>query len=212
MMQLITPDRYAEFSRELDEMHRLRHRVFRDRLNWDVSVHGGYELDSYDALSPHYLLLRTPAGRIEGCVRLLPTTGPTMLRDSFSVLLGDRPAPEDPRIWESSRFALDVPSSAPKESGLALGTYELFAGMIEFGLSHDLGSIVTVTDLRIERILRRAGWPLERLSEPQTIGTTRAVAGYLEVSTASLEAVLHNSGLKAPVLWAPVMKSARNSN
>ncbi|WFP65631.1 MULTISPECIES: acyl-homoserine-lactone synthase [unclassified Mesorhizobium] len=207
MMQLITPDRYAEFSHELEEMHRLRHRVFRDRLKWDVPVNGGYEVDSFDALGPHYLLLRGPTERIEGCVRLLPTTGPTMLRDSFSILLGGRQAPASPGIWESSRFALDVPPSAPKEAGIALGTYELFAGMIEFGLSRNLHTIVTVTDLRIERILRRAGWPLERLSDPQTIGDTRAVAGFLEVSTDILEVIRGNGGIKGPALWAPVMKN-----
>lgn len=208
MMQLISPNSYAEFADELKQMHRLRHRVFRDRLDWDVSVSGGYEVDPFDALEPHYLLLGAPTGRVDGCVRLLPTTGPTMLRDSFPILLGGRPAPEDSRIWESSRFALDLPPSAPKEAGIALGTYELFAGMIEFGLSRDLRSIVTVTDLRIERILRRAGWPLERLSDPHTIGNTRAVAGYLDVSADSLAAIRHNGGIRGPVLWAPVAKIA----
>lgn len=208
MMQLITPNCYAEFADALKEMHRLRHRVFRDRLDWEVSASGGYEVDSFDALHPDYLLLRAVTGRVEGCVRLLPTTGPTMLRDSFSILLGDRQAPEDPRIWESSRFALDVPSSAPKEAGIAVGTYELFAGMIEFGLSRGLISIVTVTDLRIERILRRAGWPLARLSDPRTIGNTRAVAGYLDVSIDSLEAIRRKGGIKGPVLWAPVTRTA----
>lgn len=208
MMQLITPDCYAEFSEELEQMHRLRYRVFRDRLDWDVSFSGGYEVDPFDALRPHYLLLRAPAGSIDGCVRLLPTTGSTMLRDSFPALLADRSAPEDPRVWESSRFALDLPPSAPKQAGIAVATYELFAGMVEFGLSRGLRSIVTVTDLRIERILRRAGWPLERLSDPQTIGNTRAVAGYLDVSTESLEALRRNGGLKGPVLWTPVMKIA----
>ncbi|MBZ9763324.1 acyl-homoserine-lactone synthase [Mesorhizobium sp. CA8] len=207
MMLLITPDSYAEFADELEEMHRLRHRVFKDRLDWDVSVDNGYEVDTFDAGGrPHYLLLRAPTGGIDGCVRLLPTTGPTMLRDSFPILLGDRRAPEDPRIWESSRFALDVPTSAPKVAGIALATYELFAGMIEFGLSRDLRSIVTVTDLRIERILRRAGWPLERLSDPRTIGNTRAVAGYLDVSPGSLAVVRSNGGIRGPVLWAPAIK------
>ncbi|ESW68097.1 acyl-homoserine-lactone synthase [Mesorhizobium sp. C277A] len=199
MLQLITPDCYAEFSDELEQMHRLRYRVFRDRLDWDVSFSGGFEVDPFDALRPHYLLLRAPAGRIDGCVRLLPTTGPTM---------PDRPAPEDPRVWESSRFALDLPPSAPKQAGIAIGTYELFAGMVEFGLSRGLRSIVTVTDLRMERILRRAGWPLERLSDPQTIGNTRAVAGYLDVSRESLEGLRRNGGLKGPVLWTPVIKIA----
>jgi N-acyl-L-homoserine lactone synthetase len=48
--------------------------------------------------------------------------------------------------------------------GLATAPYELFAGMIEFGLSRQLTDIVSVTDARMERILRRAGWPLRRMS------------------------------------------------
>ncbi|WP_159587936.1 acyl-homoserine-lactone synthase [Chelativorans xinjiangense] len=208
MMQLIAPDWYGKFADDLKEMHRLRHRVFRDRLKWDVSVSDGYEIDAFDALNPHYLLLRASTGRIDGCVRLLPTTGPTMLRDCFSVLLGDRAPPEDPQTWESSRFALDLPPSTPKRAGIAAGTYELFAGMIEFGLSRDLRRIVTVTDLRMERILRRAGWPLDRISEPRTVGNTRAVVGYLDVSTDSLAAIRRNGGIMGPVLWAPVAKVA----
>lgn len=208
MMQLITPDCHTEFADDLQEMYRLRHRIFRERLDWDVAVSGGCEIDPFDALGPYYLLLKAQTGRLDGCVRLLPTTGPNMLRDNFSMLLKDSHAPEDPRVWESSRFALDVPPSAPKEAGVALGTYELFAGMIEFGLSRNLHSIVTVTDLRIERILRRAGWPLERLSDPLTIGNTRAVAGYLEVSADSLVTIRRNGRIKGPVLWAPVVKVA----
>ncbi|WP_352713480.1 acyl-homoserine-lactone synthase [Mesorhizobium sp. M0586] len=41
---------------------------------------------------------------------------------------------------------------------------------MKFGLSRRLSRIATVTDLRMERILRRAGWPLERIGEPHTIG------------------------------------------
>ncbi|MER8912069.1 hypothetical protein NKH99_31550 [Mesorhizobium sp. M0854] len=69
-------------------------------------------------------------------------------------------APEEASIWESSRFSLYLPPSAPKGAGgSAVGTYELFAGMIGFGLSRCPSRIVTVTDLRMERILGRAGWP-----------------------------------------------------
>ncbi|MEP9389912.1 acyl-homoserine-lactone synthase [Mesorhizobium sp. KR9-304] len=37
--------------------------------------------------------------------------------------------------------------------------------------------IVTVTDLRFERILNRAGWPMTRIGEAEQIGRTVAVAG-----------------------------------
>ncbi|MPZ33067.1 MAG: GNAT family N-acetyltransferase [Rhodospirillales bacterium] len=209
MMQLITVDRYGDFLDQLAEMHRLRYRVFKERLGWDVQTSGDMEIDEFDALHPAYLLQPAADGQVQGCVRLLPTTGPTMLRDRFPVLLDGQSAPHDPAVWESSRFALDVPAMAPKGSaGLAQATYELFAGMIEFGLARALRRIVTVTDVRMERILRRAGWPLERLASPRQIGTTQAVAGYLEVSLASLACVRACGGLKRPVLWIPVAAAA----
>jgi len=128
-----------------------------------------------------------------------------MLRDTFGTLLGDHTAPASPTVWESSRFALDLLPAAPKASGgIARATYELFAGMVEFGLSRALTDIVTVTDLRMERILRRATWPLRRIGAPKPIGDTQAVAGYLEVSRDSLARLCEAGGLKAPVLWAPV--------
>jgi len=169
-MQLITADHYGGFTEEIVEIHRLRHRVFKKRLGWDVQVSGDMEIDEFDALHPAYLIQRAHDNRVQGCVRLLPSTGPT--------------------------------------HGLATATYELFAGMIEFGLSRQLSEIVTVTDARMERILRRAGWSLRRIGTPRALGTTLAVAGYLEVSIESLARVRAAGGLQGPVLWAPVALAA----
>ena len=209
MMELITANYYGHFIDEIAEIHRLRQRVFHERLGWDVQVTGDMEIDEFDALHPAYLLQRGGNGRIQGCVRLLPSTGPTMLRDTFPVLLDGASAPSSSTIWESSRFALDVDTDAPKAAhGLASATYELFAGMIEFGLSRRLTDIVTVTDVRMERILRRAGWPLQRIGNPRKLGNTLAVAGYLDVSTESLTRIRAAGGLQGPVLWAPVALAA----
>jgi acyl homoserine lactone synthase len=205
MMHLIAPDRYWDFTDEIAEMHRLRLRVFKERLEWNVQATDDKEIDEFDAHRPIYLLQRDGDGHVRGCVRMLPTSGPTMLREKFSHLIDDQPIPELPSVWESSRFALDVPPNAPKGlSGIAKATYELFGGMIEFGLSRGLSEIVTVTDVRIERILRRALWPLDRICEPAQLGNTIAVVGYLDVSHASLERVRSAGGLKGPILWAPV--------
>ena len=76
MIQLITPDRYGEFLGELAEMHRLRYRIFKERLGWDVEVSGDMEIDEFDACRPAYLLQTDDNGRIQGCVRLVPTIGP----------------------------------------------------------------------------------------------------------------------------------------
>ncbi|WP_025038506.1 acyl-homoserine-lactone synthase [Bradyrhizobium sp. DOA9] len=209
MMLLIKPEYYGEFVPELAEMGRLRYRVFKQRLDWEVQVSGDMEVDEFDIARPVHLLLRSQEGQLQGCVRLLPSTGATMLRDTFPVLLDGQPAPRSSEIWESSRFALDVPSDAAKAGGgLAAATYELFAAMIEFGLSQRLCKIVTVTDARMERILRRAGWPLCRIGKSRALGSTTAVAGYLEVPTDALERIRKAGRISGPVLWAPVLGAA----
>jgi acyl homoserine lactone synthase len=206
MIQLITERCYGEFAEALIAMHQLRYRVFKERLDWDVHTSGGMEVDSFDALHPAYLVQMGFDGRIQGCVRLLPSVGPTMVRDTFPVLLAGQSAPSDRSIWESSRFALDIATDAPKgEHAIARATYELFAGMIEFGLSRRLSDIITVTDARMERILRRAGWPLRRLGNPCNLGNTLAVAGFLEISADALTRIRKAGGFVGPVLWEPVV-------
>lgn len=48
-------------------------------------------------------------------------------------------------------------------------TLTMFAGIIEWSMANGYDEIVTATDLRFERILNRAGWPLRRLGEPVEI-------------------------------------------
>lgn len=194
----------SEFGRHLSvltSMYRLRRRIFKDRLDWSVSVSGDMEIDVYDALSPTYILAVSEEQEVLGCVRLLPTTGPTMLADTFGNLLGNRTAPRDERILESSRFCVDTAQTVEaSRHGLSRATFVLFAAMIEAMRAKGARSIVTVTDARMERILRRAGWPLERLSEPQPLGQTIALAGFLYDSDEALAAMYRQAGVDGPVL------------
>jgi acyl homoserine lactone synthase len=206
MMHLVESDRLGVFARELMGMHRLRYRVFKERLDWDVTVSGDMEIDEYDTLNPTYLLYCGPEGRVEGCARLLPTTGPNMLRNSFPALLGASALPESPRVWEASRLCIDVdPDTSRTRAGSSLATLELFAALIEFGLSRGLSDIVAVTDHRMERILRRVGVPWRRVHQPQRIGNALAVAGFTEVSVALLERLCAMGGLRTPVLGEPLL-------
>ncbi|MCK1540984.1 GNAT family N-acetyltransferase [Bradyrhizobium sp. 179] len=184
-------------------MHRLRGRVFKERLDWDVSIADGLEIDQYDAFKPTYLLV-VERREVVGCVRLLPTTGRNMLADTFPMLLDGHAAPRAANIWESSRFCVDTQTlAATAENGLRKATFLLFAAMIEWGQQCDLQAIATVTDLRMERILRRAGWHLDRLGTPRQIGTTTAVAGLLPVTDDALGAIRAAGKISKPVIDAP---------
>ena len=61
MMQLITADFFGSSIGEIAEMHRLRYRVFKERLDGNVQVSGDMEIDAFDALQP--LLLATACRR-----------------------------------------------------------------------------------------------------------------------------------------------------
>lgn len=105
------------------------------------------------------------------------------------------------RLHRCGRFTL-------ASQGISKATYEFFAGVIEFGLSRGLTDIVTVTDVRMERILRRATWPLRRVGQPKAFARSLAVAGYLEVSSDSLGRVRAAGQLRGPALWSPVVALA----
>lgn len=173
----------------LEQQHRLRARVFSDRLGWSVSVRDGLEHDEYDHLRPTYIMAVNERRQVVGCVRLLPVTGPTMLETTFPMLLDDGRLEGSRAAVESSRFCVDTALTEGRGSGLHLTTLTMFAGIIEWSIANGYCEIVTATDIRFERILRRAGWQMQRLGTPQRVGNTVAVAGKLQVDQSSFERV-----------------------
>lgn len=191
-MQIFTipPDRYVDHSNHLRQMHRLRAAVFGERLEWDVSITEAGERDEYDDLDPTYILAVTDGQKVVGCARLLPTLGPTMLEQTFPQLLASGSLTASASVIESSRFCVDTTLAAGRGGGqLHLATLTMFAGIIEWTIANGYNEIVTATDLRFERILNRAGWPMKRLGEPVVIGNTTAVAGRLSAGRKTFERV-----------------------
>jgi N-acyl-L-homoserine lactone synthetase len=181
MIRIVTKDNAEHYVSSLHQMHRIRKAAFKDRLGWDVTVSGELEVDEYDALGPSYLLSMDRYGAVNGCVRLLPTTGPNMLRDIFPSFVTKAAVPRSERVWEASRFAVSG-NITVAEAGLSQTTYQLLIGVLKFGLSNGISTIACVVDVRMERVLRRAGWQLERLGPARRIGNTIAMAGQLDVS------------------------------
>jgi len=194
MIRIVTKDNAERNVSNLYDMHRIRKAVFKDRLGWDVTVTGELEVDEYDALGPSYLLSMDRYDNLNGCVRLLPTTGPNMLRDIFPSFVTKGAVPRGEGVWEASRFAANGNSTAA-EAGLSQTTYDLLIGVLEFGLSNGISTIACVVDVRMERVLRRAGWQIERLGPARRIGNTIAMAGQLEVSAPILRQLEARAGL-----------------
>ena len=144
--------------RLLDRMYQLRHTVFAERLRWTSLNNDRREIDLYDVLNPVYLICRDPAGDVVGCWRLLPTTRPYMLKDIFPHLLWGTPAPEQDDVWEISRFAID-PSWRDYASLGAVGSVvgQMLLDLFDFAEANAIRRIVAASDIRFDRILKRAG-------------------------------------------------------
>ena len=173
----------ARYPQWMENMHRLRARVFKDRMNWDVDVVDGQERDLFDDCDPLYLLSVDASRRVLGTLRLLPTTGPNMLRDVFPILLAEGDTVESPTIWESSRFAIDL--AAPQPTGGARVnrvTTELLCGIVEIGLMVGLDFIVSVFDASMLRVLRSACYGPDLLGHSHKIGSVTTHAGLFDVS------------------------------
>ena len=163
----------------LDSMYRLRSAAFSERLGWDVRSVGGREYDTFDDVDPTYMVVRDRSrpNFALGCWRLLPTTGPYMLRDVFPELLDGAPAPADPRVWEISRYAV-TPDAKAARPGLGFGDISIAMWRRLYAFSQDAGidAFVAVTTTAVERLVARLGLTIERFGPPRRVGCAQTVA------------------------------------
>ncbi len=194
------PETGNDASRRLEGMFRLRHEVFRERLDWEVGCQGGRERDMFDDLDPVYIVCEDE-GEVLGSWRLLPTTKPYMLKDVFPELLHGMPAPEAPDVWEISRFAVSKRVTGNESMGsIKKVTNLLLEQLFTFAARRDITRIVAVSDVRFERILKRAGLLTNRYGPPLQIGITKAVSGYADVTDLNLRRL--QLGLVSPAEMA----------
>jgi len=156
-------------------------------LNWDVGSRSGQERDAFDDLEPVYIVCEEN-GEVLGSWRLLPTTGPYMLKNVFPELLHGAEAPEHENVWEISRFAVSKRVAGNDSLGTIRSvTSTLLEELFTFAARRNIERIVAVSDVRFERILKRAGLLTKRYGPPLQIGVTKAVAGFADVDELNLK-------------------------
>jgi len=188
----------------LDAMFRSRARVFSERLGWNVVVKDGYERDRFDDENPLYLVSVDPwSGEYWGSLRLLPTTGPNMLRDVFPFLLNNDDVIESATIWECSRIcAISTGGQRKCARGWVNDVLaELLAGMTDVATLAGLTQIVAVFDARIFRVLKSASCKPQLIGTPRRIGETMSYAGIFDVGCEAFQRTLRSGiGIDGSVL------------
>lgn len=193
------------FSDVLDDMFKLRARVFGGRLGWEVNVQDGREFDNYDALDPLYVIGLDEEGHVVSCARALQTTGPHMLADVFHSILDGQPPLRSARIWESTRFCVDTQRLTRDGSmkAVSLATCELMIGALEHCRDAGITDIITVIDPVMDRVLRRSdNGPYDYVGSTKPMGKVSAMAGLLDCSDERIARVRAFSGIHHDVFAA----------
>lgn len=151
---------------------RYRHRVFVEKLGWQLRCENALEYDQFDRDDTVYVVAHNAAQEIVGTARLLPTTRPYLLGEVFPHLLNGVPPPHSPDVWELSRFAA-VDFTAPTGSALAQFSSPIAVGLLQASLEcaarHGAKRFITVSPLGVERLLRIAGFRAHRLAPPTIV-------------------------------------------
>lgn len=185
MYLLIQAHQYDRYKDLLAQSYRLRKRVFADHLGWSVSVFGDYEKDRYDSLNPAYFMwCDDDALTLYGCVRLMPTTGPTLLYDVFRSTFPNACDLVAPSIWEGTRMCIDeeaitreMPDLKPERAFCLL-----LLALCEVAMANGIDTLVSNYEPHMRRLYRRAGAELEEVGRADGFGRLPVCCGLFEVS------------------------------
>ena len=172
-------------SQLIESVERYRYKVFVEMLGWQLDTPPGLERDQFDHADTLYLAARDAQHNVVGTARLLPTTQSYLLGDVFPQLMGGATPPNDPLVWELSRFAA-VDFSATGSGALGQFSSPVAVGLlekaIEVAAEQGAQRLITVSPLGIERLLRREGFRAHRAAPPQIIDGHPIFACWIEVT------------------------------
>jgi acyl homoserine lactone synthase len=186
----------------LDDMYKLRARVFKDRMGWDVTVRNGCEIDLFDELDPAYLVALDDDYQVVGCNRMLQTTGPHMLADVFQDILCGEPPLRSATVWENTRFCIDTDRIKRKRNGRTVSytACELMAGIAEYAYESGISDVISVVDPAMDRILKRSdNAPCDYIGKTVQMGKTKALAALSDITEERINRIRAFAGITGDI-------------
>lgn len=151
----------AGTTRRLVDMHRLRTKIFRDRMGWDVDVNDmELEVDDYDLPETIYILHLDALERVTGTWRFLFADQPSMIRNIWPHYCESLPVPFSDAMIETSRFGVhsETQNSADRQSQVNFATAEMIVALIETCILCGVTDMYTLYNVKIKRLLERIGF------------------------------------------------------
>ena len=185
-----------------DQMFEHRRKEFYERLGWDLKIdHLGREIDEYDALNPLYVILTDQDGNHLASVRLLPTTGRTMIGEVFSDVIDPEEYVSN-HAWEVTRVFV-----AKRDKNAVRKAAALFWGGCHMSLDVGLRSVVSITPKLMTRVFAACGWQGEVLQTGRDVQGSEICACRWPVNHDVLQMLKRRAGPSLDNISPPFLQS-----
>ena len=134
-------------------------------------------------------------------MRLMPTTGPTLLFDVFHKTMPDAAHLSAPGIWEGTRMCLDEGAISADMPDLDMGKAfsMLLVALCECAMAHGIHTMLSNYEPHLKRVYLRAGAIVSELGRADGYGKRPVCCGAFEVSPAVLARMRKATGLLEPL-------------
>lgn len=173
----------------VEEMFRLRYRLFVEKFKWNVSHRDGMEIDEFDDLPDCTHFIVCDQHGVAGSTRLLPSTGPYLVEKFFPQAI-EGALPKEDGYWEVSRATVELEGWKGREFDRTVDVQrELFAGMYEWCLERDIPYLFGVADVRFRAVTKAFSLPREPMGPIIKLSDCEIYAGLIFVSEGGLRAI-----------------------
>lgn len=206
MFTTIQPHEIEDNKHLLSKMFRLRKRVFFDQLGWEVPVVGEIETDSYDNAGATYLVwCSDDRETLYGMVRLMATTGPTLLHDVFGPTHDFSAELIAADIWEGTRMCIDEVAIARDmpQIDAAHAFRLLLLALCETALTHGINTLVSNFEAPLSRIYRRSGLDYQLRGRSDAYSERPVFCASFDVTPTVLRKMRRTIGIDLPLYRAP---------
>lgn len=187
-MDVVTRENRDLYHDQLEDMYRLRHRMFVERMHWEgIRKPDGREIDEFDNDDAIYLLVMDEE-TVCGCHRMIPTTKPHLLSEVFAGSCDVRGVLRGPTVIECGRTCVDE-ECLPRDK-LRIARRVLMTGLMEFCFKIGATHFTGINPIQVMSRYLRLDWDIRPLGTPETMedGLTYVAVSYA-VSAEALASV-----------------------
>ncbi|MCX7560536.1 hypothetical protein OS190_13245 [Sulfitobacter sp. F26204] len=205
MFTTIQPHQTAQNRDLLIKAMKLRKQVFADQLKWNVPVQDDMEYDIYDMMGASYVVwCSEDRETMYGMVRLMVTTGPTLLHDVFHATHDSSTDLIADDVWEGTRMCINE-TAIQRDFGLdaSQAFNRLFLGLAEAANALGIRKLVSNFEACMSRIYRRAGLRYDLHGKADGYGEKPVFCASFEVTPAVIAQMQQKIGIPFPLFRQP---------